>query len=208
MDAPKISVTGKAEKTFDNTETKLTASSVVSGVTYQWQKDGEDIEGATEATYAVKNVADSGSYTVKITDADGKTAVSNATKVEIAKAKPAVTIKPSTDTLKGPGSVTFTTTKTETATGDVIVTCDDEDVTITEENGVYTANFKNLTKTYKFTASYAGDANYADENAVCTVSVTKKSSSSGGGSSSYKAYDVTIGSSDNGIVKSSTSKIS
>ena len=208
LDAPKISVTGKAEKTFDNTETNLTASSVVSGVTYQWQKDGEDIEGATEATYAVKNVADSGSYTVKITDADGKTAVSNATKVEIAKAKPAVTIKPSTDTLKGPGSVTFTTTKTETATGDVIVTCDDEDVTITEENGVYTAKFKNLTKTYKFTASYIGDANYADENAVCTVSVTKKSSSSGGGSSSYKAYDVTIGSSDNGTVKSSTSKIS
>ena len=72
----------------------------------------------------------------------------------------------------------------------------------------YEYNFKNLTKTYKFTASYAGDANYADENAVCTVSVTKKSSSSGGGSSSYKAYDVTIGSSDNGIVKSSTSKIS
>ena len=70
------------------------------------------------------------------------------------------------------------------------------------------SKFKNLTKTYKFTASYAGDANYADENAVCTVSVTKKSSSSGGGSSSYKAYDVTIGSSDNGTVKSSTSKIS
>ena len=61
-----------------------------SGVTYQWRKDGVAIEGATDATYTVKNVADSGSYTVKITDTEKKTAVSSATAISITKKEVAV----------------------------------------------------------------------------------------------------------------------
>ena len=87
LNAPTVTVTGNPQKTYDGEDVTLTAASKVEGVTYQWQKDGADIEGATSASYTVKNVADSGSYTVKITDADGKTAVSEAEAVSIAKAK-------------------------------------------------------------------------------------------------------------------------
>ena len=87
LNAPTVTVTGNPQKTYDGEDVTLTAASKVEGVTYQWQKDGADIEGATSASYTVKNVADSGSYTVKITDADGKTAVSEAVTVSIAKAK-------------------------------------------------------------------------------------------------------------------------
>ena len=87
LNAPTVTVTGNPQKTYDGKDVTLTAASKVEGVTYQWQKDGADIEGATNASYTVKNVADSGSYTVKITDADGKTAVSEAEAVSIAKAK-------------------------------------------------------------------------------------------------------------------------
>ena len=87
LNAPTVTVTGNPQKTYDGEDVTLTAASKVEGVTYQWQKDGADIEGATSASYTVKNVADSGSYTVKITDADGKTAVSEAEAVNIAKAK-------------------------------------------------------------------------------------------------------------------------
>lgn len=90
LNAPTVSVTGNATKQYDGGNVTLTAATPVSGVTYQWQKDGVAIEGATKATYTVKNVADSGSYTVKITDADGKTAVSSATAISITKKEVAV----------------------------------------------------------------------------------------------------------------------
>ena len=97
LDAPTVSVTGNATKQYDGADVTLTAATPVSDVTYQWQKDGEAIEGATKATYTVKNVADSGSYTVKITDADGKTAVSSATAISITKKEVAVpTVKSKT----------------------------------------------------------------------------------------------------------------
>lgn len=90
LNAPTVSVTGNATKQYDGGNVTLTAATSVSGVTYQWQKDGVAIEGATKATYTVKNVADSGSYTVKITDTEGKTAVSNATAISITKKEVAV----------------------------------------------------------------------------------------------------------------------
>ena len=97
LNAPTVSVTGNATKQYDGADVTLTATTPVSGVTYQWQKDGVAIEGATEATYTVKNVADSGSYTVKITDTEGKTAVSSATAISITKKEVAVpTVKSKT----------------------------------------------------------------------------------------------------------------
>ena len=90
LNAPTVSVTGNATKQYDGGNVTLTAATPVSGVTYQWQKDGVDIDGATNATYTVKNVADSGSYTVKITDTEKKTAVSSATAISITKKEVAV----------------------------------------------------------------------------------------------------------------------
>lgn len=90
LNAPTVSVTGNATKQYDGGNVTLTAATSVSGVTYQWQKDGVAIEGATKATYTVKNVADSGNYTVKITDTEKKTAVSSATAISITKKEVAV----------------------------------------------------------------------------------------------------------------------
>lgn len=93
LNAPTVSVTGNATKQYDGGNVTLTVATSVSGVTYQWQRDGVNIDGATNATYTVKNVADSGSYTVytvKITDTEGKTAVSNATAISITKKEVAV----------------------------------------------------------------------------------------------------------------------
>ena len=90
LNAPTVSVTGNATKQYDGADVTLTAATPVSGVTYQWQKDGVAIEGATKATYTVKNVADSGKYTVEITDTDGKTAVSKETAISITKKEVAV----------------------------------------------------------------------------------------------------------------------
>ena len=90
LNAPTVSVTGNATKQYDGENVTLTAATPVSGVTYQWQKDGVAIGDATDATYTVKNVADSGSYTVEITDTEGKTAVSSATAISITKKEVAV----------------------------------------------------------------------------------------------------------------------
>ena len=90
LNAPTVSVTGNATKQYDGADVTLTATTPVSGVTYQWQKDGVAIEGATNVAYTVKNVVDSGSYTVKITDTEGKTAVSSATAISITKKEVAV----------------------------------------------------------------------------------------------------------------------
>jgi hypothetical protein len=50
-------------------------------VTYQWHKDGADLPGATNATLVLTNVtpADSGTYTVTVTNGAGSTLSDNAT---------------------------------------------------------------------------------------------------------------------------------
>lgn len=115
LNAPTVSVTGNATKQYDGGNVTLTVATSVSGVTYQWQRDGVNIDGATNATYTVKNVADSGSYTVKITDTEGKTAVSNATAISITKKEVAV---PTVESKIYNGTV-LTADVTETADYDV-----------------------------------------------------------------------------------------
>lgn len=61
-------------KTYDAQEETLSVTLSNTGVlTYQWNKDGAAIEGATTSSLTVKNVADSGSYHVyvELQQADG-----------------------------------------------------------------------------------------------------------------------------------------
>ena len=63
-------------------------SSVAGDAAYQWYRDGKAIDGATASTYSVKNVTDSGTYTVVVTvtlDGVAKTATSNTVTVAISK---------------------------------------------------------------------------------------------------------------------------
>lgn len=126
--------------------------------------------------------------------------------VTVDKATPTITISPSVTAQRGAGTVTLTVTKPETATGAVTVKCDNG-ITVDPEDGVYTAALPNATRTYTFTASYAGDANYnAVENVTCTVDVTRKKSSSSSSDTSAPTYGVSTGKTENGEISVTPAK--
>ncbi len=83
-------------------------------LTYQWQKGGVNIAGATNATYAINNIApaDAGSYTVVITGTCGNI-TSNAATLTVNTA-PAITGQPVAATQCTGTNVTFTVTATGT----------------------------------------------------------------------------------------------
>ena len=92
-----------------------------------------------------------------------------------------LTVTATPDTLSGGGTVTLTVSGLpdgESAT----VTC--PDVEVTGDGATFTATLPNETKTYTFTANYAGGTLYNPASATCTVNVTRQNTSSGGSSSS------------------------
>ena len=91
------------------------------------------------------------------------------------KATPAIAIKATPSTLTGGGSVELTVSGVPTE-GLLAVTCDN-DITVNEKDGKYTAQLPNATKDYTFTAKYTGTDNYNDVEKSCKVSVTYKGSS-------------------------------
>jgi len=91
------------------------------------------------------------------------------------KATPAIAIKATPSTLTGGGSVELTVSGVPTK-GKLAVTCDN-DITVNEKDGKYTAQLPNATKDYTFTAKYTGTDNYNDVEKSCKVSVTYKGSS-------------------------------
>ena len=124
------------------------------------------------------------------------------------KATPTVSITADKSTLTGSGTVKLTVSSNGVpAEGNVEVTCDN-DITVTKNgDGTFTAALPNATKTYTFTASYAGDDNHESADKSCKVSVTRRSSS-GGGSSSGSIYAVSVPSTKNGDVTVSPQKAS
>lgn len=126
--------------------------------------------------------------------------------VTVDKATPTITISPSVTAQRGAGTVTLTVTKPEKATGAVTVKCDNG-ITVDKKDGVYTAVLPNATRTYTFTASYAGDNNYnAAENTTCTVNVTRKKSSSSSSDTSAPTYGVSTGKTENGEISVTPAK--
>ena len=82
-----VTVGSDVTKVYDTNGETLTATvsgfSAETAFTYQWYKDGVAIDGATEATYTVKNVADSGVYYCAVTAAAIPTQNSNTVTVKI-----------------------------------------------------------------------------------------------------------------------------
>ena len=194
LDKPTIS--GTATAVYGDTVT-LTADTAASVDSYQWYKDSKEIPKATTDSLTLTNVADSGDYTVKIT-VDNDTATSELTTVTITQAKPTIAISADQTSLTGSGTVKLTVTSNGVPTeGKIAVICDG--ITVTEnKDGTFSATLPNETKTYTFTASYAGDDNHAEASNTCQVSVTRHTSSSG---SSNPTYSVTTPSkSENGKV--------
>ena len=195
LDKPTIS--GTTTAVYGNTVT-LTANTAATDASYQWYKDGKEIDNATDKSLTRTNVADSGDYTVKIT-VGNDTATSKSTTVTITKATPTVSISADQTSLTGSGTVKLTVTSNGVpAEGKIEVTCDNGITVTKNEEGTFSATLPNATKTYTFTASYTGDDNHAEASNTCQVSVTRHTSSS---SSSNPTYSVTTPSkSENGGV--------
>ena len=118
-----------------------------------------------------------GDYTVKATFAatDNYNEVTATADFTIAKATPAVAISAAPSTLTGGGSVELTVSGVPTK-GKLAVTCDN-DITVAEKDGKYTAALPNETKDYTFKADYTGTNLYNNASDTCVVSVTYKGSS-------------------------------
>jgi hypothetical protein len=73
-------------------------------MTYQWTKDGQDILGATSATYSLLSAtrADAGSYAVKVTNAGGT--VTSSTAVLAILTPPSITSQPQSQSVMKGGS--------------------------------------------------------------------------------------------------------
>ena len=93
LNAPTVSLTASAESVTYGTEITLTATAThAASVTYayEWYKSGVKLDNSGN-TLTLKTVAESGSYTVKVTASDGsqsKTVESSAVSVSINKATP------------------------------------------------------------------------------------------------------------------------
>ena len=87
--------------------------------TYQWQKGGANIAGATSATYSIASVAagDAGSYAAVATNSAG-TATSTAATLTVSAATtaPAITTQPSSQTVAPGGPASFTVAASGTPT--------------------------------------------------------------------------------------------
>ena len=161
--------------TYGETASKPVPTSKTNGinnVTYQYK-----VKSADDTTYSDTLPINAGDYTVKATFAatDNYNEVTATADFTIAKATPAVAISAAPSTLTGGGSVELTVSGVPTE-GQLAVTCDN-DITVTEQDGKYTAALPNETKDYTFKADYTGTDLYNNASDTCVVSVTYKGSS-------------------------------
>ena len=199
---PAAAADGKVSAAYDpDGSVTLSVQNPAKDWVYTWKKDGTPVSGAESSSLTLRSTSESGTYTVDVkTSNNDATWTSNAVKVTIAKATPAISISADPATMSGSGTVKLTVTGAP-AEGNVGVTCDNDDITVTKnDNGTFTATLPNQTKTYTFAANYTGatNGNYSDKSVTCTVTVTHHSS---GSSSSNPTYSVTTPSkSENGGV--------
>ena len=148
-------------------------------------KNGKEITEGFTVKYDNNTNVGTATATVKV----GNTVIGTAT-FNIVKATPSITISATPDTLTGGGSVELTVSGVPTE-GQLAVTCDNN-ITVTEKDGKYTAQLPNATKNYTFTAKYTGTDNYNDVEQSCKVSVTYKGSSHHSSSSSSSSTSNTV----------------
>lgn len=185
LDAPTVELSASETEVNYGTEITLTATAThtASGnitYTYEWYKDGVKLDGQTGSSLIIKNVNDSGSYTVKVTASDG-TLTSNQTTsgaviVSIGKADP-VTTWPTAS------PITYGDRLSESdLTGGVAVpgTFAWENVSINPTSGSHS---------YTVTFTPTDADNYNSVEAQVTVSVAKKTLTPSVASVADKTYD-------------------
>ena len=170
--------------------------------TYALVENPDENAGAATLEGNILTITKAGVIKVSLTTAetDNYNATSAVTATLIVdKAAPTVKITADQTSLTGSGTVKLTVTSNGVPEkGTVTVTCDNG-ITVTKNADGTFATLPNETKTYTFTATYAGDDNHEKASGTCRVSVTRRSSS-GGSSSSGSSYAVTAPSAKNGDV--------
>ena len=108
LNAPTVTLTASDDNVIYGEKITLTAAAThAASVTYayEWYKGGEKLDGKADSTLTIKNVNDSGSYTVKVTatDTDGLTAekTSESVTVSVDKAYPVTTWPTASDITYG-----------------------------------------------------------------------------------------------------------
>ena len=170
--------------------------------TYALAKNPDKSAGTATLEGNILTITKAGTIEVSLTTAetDNYNAGSAVTAMLIVdKAAPTVKITADPTSLTGSGTVKLTVTSKGVPTdGEIEVTCDNG-ITVTQNEDGISATLPNETKTYTFTATYAGDDNHKEAFGTCQVSVTRRSSS-GGSSSSDRSYAVSAPSAKNGDV--------
>lgn len=182
LDEPTVSLTASAESVTYGTEITLTATATHTAnvsYTYEWYK-GDTKLGNSAATLTIKNVNDSGKYTVKVTatDMDGLTAekTSDAVIVSIGKADP-VTAWPTAS------PITYGDSLSESdLTGGQAV-----DGTFAWEDG--NVNPTSGSHSYTVTFTPTDKANYNSVEQSVTVQVNRATLTPSVGSVQDKVYD-------------------
>jgi hypothetical protein len=97
----------------------LSVTATGDGLTYQWQRNGTNIPGATSATYTVASVssADSGNYDVVVSGSEPPSVTSNTVLVTV-EPPPTISLTLSPNELWPPNNKLNTITATVTTTGD------------------------------------------------------------------------------------------
>ena len=86
-------------------------------LSYQWEKEGADISGATANTYSISNVqnTNAGTYTVAVTNSVGSvTSLGAVITVSAAPVAPSIAVQPQSQTVTAGQNVTFSVTATGT----------------------------------------------------------------------------------------------
>lgn len=182
LDAPTVVLSADKDSAAYGEELTLTATaSHAANVSYayEWYKGSEKLDG-TGSTLSLKNVADTGSYTVTVTatDADGLTAekTSVAVSVSIGKADPVTTWPTASAIIHGQSLSDSTLTGGSAAEGTFSW----------KEGNVYPASGS---RAYTVVFIPADDENYNSVEAQVTVSVAKKALTLSVSSVNDKTYD-------------------
>lgn len=100
--------------------------------------------------------------------------------VNVEKANPVLTLKPSAETIYGGGEVTLILTGLPVG-AEAVITCSDTAITLhSSGENTWNATLPDRIQTYTFSATYYGDVNYNGAQAECKVDVAPKSDDNGG----------------------------